>query len=185
MNEFTLTDCRQFLDALELLSCQKEFRGTFRYAIKGTVTLQTIDSLMDKRLKAYNFAYTELFKRYGILHDELYSRLDKLWEESLVEVVLPKLFRTNVLGGAGLSAAGASAVARGTSPTFKFAFSAATKGGRPLVGILGPIFTIVTVAISASQLAIMQYRLYSTWRKYKTKTYAFAAEYAKSKLESE
>ena len=71
----------QFYDELYFLNQEKEFRGTFLDGLKGQFKFQDVVELLENKRKAYNFAYTNIYRSYGIASDDLYVELDCIWAE--------------------------------------------------------------------------------------------------------
>ena len=88
MDRLTSTDQRQFVDEINFLIKDKDFSGTFVDALKGNITFKNVDEILKDKRKLYNYAYANLFRKYGILLDDLYEKLDKLWgEEALIMII--------------------------------------------------------------------------------------------------
>lgn len=68
----TKTEYRQFIDEVYFLGKQKEYKGIFNKI--------TLNKLNDIR-KAHTFALANLFIKYGIIYDDLYDDLDKIWND--------------------------------------------------------------------------------------------------------
>lgn len=86
--KFTQTDYKQFVDEIYFLNKDKDFSGTFVDALKGTITIKDIDSILEEKRKGYNFALTNVFRKYNIVPDDLYDHLDRAWNEvRLIEFV--------------------------------------------------------------------------------------------------
>jgi|WetSurMetagenome_2_1015567.scaffolds.fasta_scaffold1151754_2 hypothetical protein len=86
--KFTQTDYKQFVDEIFFLNRDKDFAGTFIDTLKGTVTIKDVDSILEEKRKGYNFALTNLFRKYNIVPDDLYSSLDRVWHETALNDVI-------------------------------------------------------------------------------------------------
>lgn len=83
--EFTRTDFRQFIDEVYFLGEQKEFKVLFADRLKKTMLMKPYAKLLKNKRKSYNFVFVNLFKKYNIPHDTIYSQLDKIWKEILIK----------------------------------------------------------------------------------------------------
>lgn len=82
------TEKRQCLDEIEFLGKSKQHSSTFVTALKGVYTftnVKGIEEMLGDKIKVYNYAYTNIFKKYNIDHFDLYGELDKVWSISINE----------------------------------------------------------------------------------------------------
>lgn len=71
---------RQFISELEFIGKDKSFSGLTNKIFKSISFKENKDILKDKK-SAYDFMIANLFAKYGIENDELYDRLDEIWEK--------------------------------------------------------------------------------------------------------
>lgn len=93
--KFTQTDYKQFIDEIYFLNKDKDVSGTFVDALKGTLTIKDLDSILEAKRKVYNFALTNIFRKYNIVPDDLYSSLDRIWNETAINGLI-KLYLDKV-----------------------------------------------------------------------------------------
>ncbi len=79
------TDKRQCIDEIEFLGKTKEHEKIFIKALKGAVTLKNVENILSEKRKVYNYAYTNIFRKYNVEHSDLYGELDKVWNICLNE----------------------------------------------------------------------------------------------------
>lgn len=79
------TDKRQFLDEIEMMGKTKQHSSTFIQALKESFIAKSLENMLYEKRKVYNFAYVNLYRKYGIKHDDLIGELDKIWKVCLKE----------------------------------------------------------------------------------------------------
>ncbi|MEA1973753.1 MAG: hypothetical protein U9N34_10755, partial [Candidatus Cloacimonadota bacterium] len=79
---FSKTDFRQFIDEIQMIRNRKEFSGTWKEHLKG-LGFQLAEKALEKKRKGYDHLYTNIFRKYGIVPDDLYSALDKFWKDGV------------------------------------------------------------------------------------------------------
>jgi hypothetical protein len=79
---FTKTDFRQFLDEIQLIGKRKELSGALKESFKW-FGLCKAENALDVKRKTYDHLYTNVFRKYGIVPDDLYSDLDEMWGKAL------------------------------------------------------------------------------------------------------
>jgi hypothetical protein len=120
----TSTDRNQMMTEIFFLGQKGQFAVSFADYLKGAFTYQDVHQRLEKKRKAYNFAFVNVMKKYGLCPDDLDSRLDRLWQKvsgdgstgetlegALKDVGIGKalLFRL----GAGWATCGVASVASG------------------------------------------------------------------------
>jgi len=154
------TDKRQFIDEIHFLGKSKSNSSTFVTALKASFSPEDIEKALDDKRKKYNYTYANIFKKYNIVHDDLYEHLDKAWYACLNVKNDDERARTisllaNRADGAGTTAAFAVASISLLLPTS------------------GGLFAIYC-------LAKMQYKIAKLWRNYKDACKVYAEEYVGS-----
>jgi hypothetical protein len=160
------TEKRQFLDEIEFLGKSQEFTSAFKAGLKSMFTLKSSPekfsaTLEDKR-KAYNYAYTNIFRKYRVDHDDLYGDLDKIWNECITEKNPSKQREF----------------------TETLAVISSSRGGQVAAGaiaLMSPIHTIMEKVGGAivTELVVLN-RVRKFWKSYKNAVRVFAEKYVES-----
>ncbi|MDP8268539.1 MAG: hypothetical protein P9L97_07420 [Candidatus Tenebribacter davisii] len=160
---------RQIVDEIYFLGKSKQHRSTFIKAMKGAILLSKLEKiLMDKR-KAYNYQYTNIFKKYSVKHDDLYGELDKIWTDSLLKEVPTKQKAEVVEVATALGSATALAsLGSATTAAFTSAFFSIT-----LTGLFGPVMS----GFLLFRLVRVQVKVWRLWKNYKENCRKFAEDY--------
>jgi hypothetical protein len=79
---FTKTDFRQFFDEIQMIRRRREFSSTWKEHLKGLGFRKAENSLEFKR-KEYDHLYTNVLRKYGIVPNDLYADLDRLWNDAI------------------------------------------------------------------------------------------------------
>ena len=74
-------DQRQFVTEVSFLNKRNEFNYTFKESLMAGITFQSINDALLEKKDSYNYAYTNLFKQYKIVPEDLYDTLDKTWDK--------------------------------------------------------------------------------------------------------
>ena len=164
------TDKRQLMDELISLGKSGQHSSTFIKAIKGAVTLKDVQKILDEKRRAYNYAYTNAFKKYNVIHNDLYGDLDKIWNICVEEKDSSKREKS------ALNIAKASA-AVGVGTSVGVAAPAAIAGGA--IALALP-FGVIAGPIAIIYLAKVAYKVNKFWNAYKELTIAFAGTYLES-----
>lgn len=96
----TKTDRRQFLDEIIMNNKDKLHRGALTERIKSLKhyfkekeqVTDGIDEVFGDRKRAYDHSMANLFRKYSIDHDDLYSDLDRLWASSKKRAIGKHIF---------------------------------------------------------------------------------------------
>lgn len=187
------TDKRQFLDELSFWGESKENSSTFYKAIKGAITLKDIEDTLENKKKAYNYTYTNIYRKYGVQHDDLYGELDKIWniclnegDDSKREEHINNLAKV-AAAGAAASAAAATGVAATTAASTCAIFSGIGLGigttasialGQAIAAIsLGTVLGPGVLGAGLFHVFRRVLKVKKIWNSYKQYTRDYAANY--------
>lgn len=164
------TDKRQMIEEIVALGKTKENSSTFMKAFKGAVTLKNIEKILEDKKRAYNVAFSNLFRRYGIKHPDLFGDLDKIWY--IVLNVDDESKQAESVGGIAVAAAasmGGSGLALGAS-------SVAAVAATSVAIVLGPLLA----AAGVFRIVWVEYKVYKIWKQYKENTKLYADKFVNS-----
>ncbi len=92
MKGLTEQDYRKFINDLSLLHNQKKFSRTFFNALKVSFVFKNVDEVLESKRKAFNFNLANIFKKWNLYHEELYSELNRIWQEVNVPTIFSRSF---------------------------------------------------------------------------------------------
>lgn len=157
------TDKRQCIDEIEFLGKTKEHEKIFIKALKGAVTLKNVENILSEKRKVYNYAYTNIFRKYNVEHSDLYGELDKVWNICLNEK--DKSNQEKLVAALAVAAAAAEGAGVGVGA----------------VGLAGGAFAIIFApiigAIAIIRIAWVEYKVNKIWKMYKNNTIIYAEKY--------
>jgi len=162
------TDKRQFIDEISFLGKQKQHSATFIKALKGGITFKDVEKILEDKRKVYNYALTNIYRKYSVVHDDLYGELDKIWSICLAEKSGSKQKKlvkslTGSTIGVGAAASGAGGLTAAVTGT-----TAAGVAGPLILGI--PIYLLIKV----------QFKVKKIWKRYKKNAQIFSEKYIAS-----
>jgi hypothetical protein len=162
MKKLTKAEQRQFIDEIFFVNKDRDFSGTFVDALKGAITFKKIDEILNNKVRAFNYVYAEIFKDYGILPNNLYDTLDKLYDKETFETFFENYVRTLSIENSSkdsiIKKIGKS-LARGTV-------------------LLPSVFGL-------QHLLIFQQAVKAKWDNYKKAAFQYAEEYSKRLIKDE
>lgn len=179
------TDQRQCIDELIALGKTKQFSSIFVKALKGGMILTNIEKILEDKRRAYNWAFTNVLKKYGIRPEDLYGDLDKIWNICLNEKNkgIQEKYVTALAVASATSAASAAASATGISfvasmisilGTDAFMFAIVTT---PLAVVLSATLAAGAGGFYAVKVTRVVYRVHRIWKDYKNNSILYAKEY--------
>jgi hypothetical protein len=168
------TDKRQMTDELIALGKSGQHNSTFIKAVKGAFTFKDVQKILDEKRRAYNYAYTNVFKKYNVIHNDLYSDLDRIWN-ICVEEEDPSKRKNKMLGIVKSSTAGF-----GTGASLGMAAPVAAAAGGAVALSLPLTIGVLTAPIGIFLIAKVAYKVNKFWNAYKDLTLSFAESYISS-----
>ncbi len=158
MKGLTEQDYRGFINDLSLLNKQKKFSRTFFSALKVSFMFKNIDEVLESKRKAFNFTLANIFKKWNLYHEELYSELNRIWKEVNVPTIFSRSFEIR------------------STKDDKVDPDCGKEEFRIKIPVLEPF---------GVKEAADKYIVTKKWEEYKSKAISFSKEFAKTKVTKE
>ena len=156
------TDKRQMIDEVYFLGKSKQHSSTFIITLKGSLRFEDIEKILKDKRSAYNYQLVNIFKKYKVKHDDLYSDLDLVWNVCMntkdSAEQLAALRRLAIASATGVRAA---------SPGLVLA----------AVFMANPIAVFLGMAFGGPSMLIVQYKVRRLWKAYRRNCKLFTEQY--------
>ncbi|MGM0411417.1 MAG: hypothetical protein ACQEQF_11745 [Bacillota bacterium] len=99
MKHLSKEDYRQFITEIEFLGKEKEFSSGIIdeiKSLKSIINLKNKTKVLEKKRKAYDYAFIKIFQKYSIPYDNIYEELDKLWRKNQIPNIIIKCLFTSI-----------------------------------------------------------------------------------------